>query len=64
MTEQELDQGYTEELYARFFRSYMESAGPRRNAARSEMFSITSNYPKDILDKMFERVKLEPDFEE
>ena len=64
MTKQEFNQGYTEELYARFFRSYMESAGPSRNGARAEMFSITSDYPKDILDKMFERVKLEPDFEE
>ena len=64
MTEQEEKQGYTEELYDTFFQAYMDSSGPRRNGARVIMFSITSEYPKEVCDKMFERVKLEPTFEE
>lgn len=66
MTEQEEKQGYTEELYDKFFQAYMDSGCStyKRNGARAIMFSITSEYPKDLLDKMFERVKLEPTFEE
>ena len=60
----ERSQGYTEELYDKFFQAYMDSAGPRRNGARAVMISLTSKYPKSLLDKMFERVKLEPTFEE
>lgn len=66
MTEQEEKQGYTEELYQEFFKAYMDSGSPTylRNVARVQMNKIVHTHGKEICDKMFERVKLEPSFEE
>lgn len=65
MTPEELEQGYSEEFYQEFFQAYMDSgAGPKRNGARIAMHRIVREKDKALLDKMFERVKLEPTFEE